>query len=336
MKKLNIAVAGATGNVGRKIIETLHERELPINELHALASNRSKGKKISFGDEEITIQFLDNFDFSNIDVVFSCLSNDITKSYINKALKKGCIVIDKSSLFRMDEDVPLIIPEVNEHLIATFPKKGIISSPNCVAIPLCLALSPLNNAAGIKRIVASTYQSVSGAGKEHMDELYDQTKASFMGNSPSPVKFEKSISFNLIPKIDSFNENLDTLEEEKICNESKKILGSKLSITATAVRVPVFIGHAISCNVEFNSNITAKEAEEILQEEEGINLLSYESSMNYITPKEVVGEDGVFVCRIREDKSLKNTLNMWITTDNLRKGAATNAVQILESIKTLI
>jgi aspartate-semialdehyde dehydrogenase len=335
MNKINIAIVGATGNVGRKIVEILEEREFPANELYLVASSKSLGKKISFKDSAITVQNLDSFDFSKVNVVFSCVSSSITKKYIDKAISSGCVIIDKSSLFRMDEDVPLIVPEVNEHLISDVPNRKIISSPNCVVIPLAVALSPLDSVYKIKRVIVSTYQSVSGAGKDHMDELFDQTKSCFMPNTLPSKKFERQIAFNIIPKIDSFSESGDTLEEEKICQELKKIIGSHIQVTATCVRVPVFVGHSISCNVEFENDVTAFEAEEILSEAEGVNLISTDGDMKYITPKEIAGEDMVFVSRVRKDKSNPNSLNMWIVSDNLRKGAATNAVQILESLRLI-
>ncbi len=332
-KKLNIAVVGATGNVGLKILSVLKERNFPINEVHALASRNSLGKKVSFGEDDvITVKVLEDFDFKNIDIVFSCVDSEIIKTYAEKATKAGAVIIDKSSLFRLEADVPLIVPEVNMHLISDVPKGRIISSPNCCVTPLVTALSPLHNAAKIKRIIVSTYQSVSGAGKEYMDELYNQTKSTFLASKLRESKFERQIAFNIIPKIDEFNSDGDTLEEEKLCNETRKILGENIRISATCVRVPVFIGHALSVNVEFENEMSAVEAEEILAESEGIVLLERDSSMQYITPAECAGEDGVYVSRVRDDKSIPNSLNLWIVCDNLRKGAATNAVQIAEAM----
>lgn len=336
-KNINVAVVGATGNVGRKIISVLAERNFPINKLYALASERSNGKKISFGDNDIlTIESLNNFDFSKVDIVFSAVSSEVTKSYISRAIEKGAIIIDKSSLYRMDEEVPLIVPEVNEHLITSIPSKKIVASPNCCVIPLVTALSPLNNASKIKRIVISTYQSVSGAGKDYMDELFNQTKSSFMPDKASPNKFERQIAFNIIPKIDKFLPDGNTGEEDKIVKETQKILGQDIGVSVTSVRVPVFIGHSLSVNVEFESDISPEEAEEILSESEGIALISMSGNTKYVTPVEIAGEDLVYVSRIRKDNSKQNSLNLWITGDNLRKGAATNAVQIGETLVRVI
>jgi aspartate-semialdehyde dehydrogenase len=333
-KKFNIAVVGATGNVGRKVISILAEREFPVDNLYALASNASKGKKISFGEDAVlTVESLDNFDFKKANIVFSCVSSDIVKTFYKKAIAAGCSIIDKSSLFRMDEDVPLIVPEVNEHLLINNANNNrIVASPNCCVIPLVTVLSPLHSAAKIKRIVVSTYQSVSGAGKEFMDELYNQTKSSFMPDKSAPAKFEKQIAFNIIPKIDKFLEDGSTGEEQKIIEETKKILGANIGVSATCVRVPVFIGHSLSVNVEFEGKLSQSEAIEILEESEGIAVVSDDSELKYITPVEAAGEDLVYVSRIREDKSRPNCLNLWIVSDNLRKGAATNAVQIAELI----
>lgn len=336
-KNFNIAIVGATGNVGCKILEILKDREFPINKAHALASRSSVGKKISFGEDDvISVEALEGFNFNNIDIVFSCVESNIVKTYAKSAIDKGCVIIDKSSLFRQDADVPLIVPEVNSHLLSNIPAKRIIASPNCCVIPLVTALSPLHNASKIKRIVVSTYQSVSGAGKEYMDDLYNQTKSVFLFHEPMKSKFERQIAFNIIPKIDSFNSDGDTLEEEKICLETKKILGSDVEITATSVRVPVFIGHSLSVNVEFEKHISPEEAEEILSEAEGVVVLERSGEMKFITPTEIAGEDSVYVSRIRSDQSRPHSLNLWITADNLRKGAATNAVQIAECLKSLL
>lgn len=334
MKKINIAIAGSTGTTGRKVIEILEEREISIDNIYALASSKSSGKKISFNDSEITVSNIDHFDFSKVDVVFSCMPSSLTKKYSDKMISGGAILIDKSSYYRMREDVPLIVPEVNEDKIIDLPKSKIISSPNCVAIPLSLTLSPLINAAKIKRVILSTYQSVSGAGKEGMDELYNQTKTSFMPNLMSESKkFERQIAFNLIPKIDDFDDNGDTFEETKIIEETQKILNQKIPISVTSVRVPIFIGHSMSVNIEFESEMDANLVEEILQESEGINLISTKGDSKYLTPKEIQGDDMVYVSRVRLDKSRPNSINLWICSDNTRKGAATNAVQILESIR---
>ncbi len=336
-KKINIAIVGATGNVGRKILEILKERSFPYGKVYALASRSSLGKKVSFGEDAVlSVEALENFDFSKTNLVFSCVSSSVTQSYYKNAIDAGAIIIDKSSLFRQDNEVPLIVPEVNSHLISEIPESKIISSPNCCVIPLVVALSPLHSAAKIKRIIISTYQSVSGAGKEYMDDLYNQTKSTFLFHEPVEGKFERKIAFNIIPKIDEFNSNGDSLEEEKICSETKKILGKEIEISATSVRVPVFIGHSLSVNIEFENPLDAKEAEEILAEAEGVVVLEQLGDMKYITPSEVVGDDNVYVSRIRNDHSRPHSLNLWIVSDNLRKGAATNAVQIAESIVNIL
>lgn len=336
-KKINIAVVGATGVVGKDILSLIASRNVPINNVYALASDRSNNKKISFGEDKIlTVQNLRDFDFSKADVIISATSSEVTESYSSKALRDCKILIDKSSLFRIRDDVPLVIPEVNGHLIDQLPKSKIIASPNCCVIPLMMVLAPLNLASRIKRVVISTYQSVSGAGKAAMDELYNQTKNSFMYSEKRNDIFEKQISFNVIPKIDQFNEVGETGEEEKIRNESQKILKSQALITATCVRVPVFIGHSLSVNVEFETSLTAAEASEILQEAEGIRVIDKHSKQSYMTPAEVVGEDEVYVSRIRQDPSCVNGLNFWIVSDNLKKGAALNALHILEKIIHLL
>ncbi|MBP7189887.1 MAG: aspartate-semialdehyde dehydrogenase [Rickettsiaceae bacterium] len=333
MKKYNIAVVGATGNVGRETINILAERNFPVENLYALASSESLGKKISFGENKtLTVDSLDNFDFSNIDIVFSSAGSHISRKFVPDAVKSGAVVIDKTSLFRMDENVPLIVPEVNGHLIRKYKESGIIANPNCVAIPMCVALKPLDNAARIKRIVASTYQSTSGAGRSAMDELHDQTKSKFLLQQLQNDFFEKQIAFNLIPKIGDFEEDGYTDEEVKIACEIGKILGEHALTTVTSVRVPIFTGHSISMNVEFEKEITAEEAGEILFEADGVRMILQNSDTSYITPVEIVGEDEVFVMRLREDKTKPNTLNMWVTCDNLRKGAALNAVQIAEEL----
>lgn len=332
-KKFNVAIIGATGNTGRKILSILDERDFPVGTVHALASRSSKGKQVSFGESKIlTIGALDEFDFKNVDIVFSCVDAKILASFYEKATSQGAIIIDKSSMFRLDDDVPLVVPEVNEHLLFELPKRRIISSPNCCVIPLVTALAPLNAAAKIKRIIISTYQSVSGAGKEYMDELYNQTKSTYMADSVASAKFERQIAFNIIPKIDNFSDLGDTGEETKIILETQKILGKHIGVSVTCVRVPVFIGHSLSVNVEFEQGISPQEAEELLSEAESIAVFAQDGESKYITPVEVVGEDMVYVSRIRRDDSRANSLNLWVVADNLRKGAATNAVQIAEAI----
>ncbi|NDB82818.1 MAG: aspartate-semialdehyde dehydrogenase [Alphaproteobacteria bacterium] len=331
MKKYNVAVVGATGSVGRKLLSILAERNFPISCVYGVASRSSVGKKVSFGEGGvISIESIENFDFSKVDIVFSCTNEHVVKSYINRALDHGCTIIDKSSAFRMDQDVPLIIPEVNGYLVKSHHK--IISSPNCCVIPLVATLAPLNNVAKIRRIVVSTYQSVSGAGKDAMEELYNQTKSSFMPDRLPPKIFEKQIAFNIIPKIGEILENGYSAEEEKICLETQKILGSHIGITATATRVPVFVGHSMSVNIEFENKLSATEVMEFLEESESLAIASSDRSRSLITPIEVVEEDMIYVSRIREDISCENGISLWISCDNIRKGAALNAVQIAELI----
>ncbi|MES2214450.1 MAG: aspartate-semialdehyde dehydrogenase [Pseudomonadota bacterium] len=331
--KYNIAVVGATGNVGRETLKILAERNFPVDEIHAIASPSSLGKKLSFGEDKIiAVEALGDFDFRGIDIVFSSAGSKISKQFVKRAVEDGAIVIDKTSLYRMENDVPLVVPEVNGAEIAKFKKSKIISNPNCVAIPIATVLKPLDNVATVKRVVASTYQSTSGAGRNGMDELYEQTKSKYSYQNSSVSSFERQIAFNVIPKIDNFEANGSTMEESKIANEVRKILGSHIRITTTCVRVPVFIGHSISLNVEFNNEMSAEKAYEILSGTKGIITLSQNSKAKYTTPLEVVGKDEVFVSRIRVDESQKNTINMWVVVDNLRKGAALNAVQIAEEL----
>lgn len=333
-KKYNLAVVGASGNTGRETLNILAERNFPINRIYAIASRESVGMKISFGeDKTVTAQSLDDFDFSKVDIVFGCAGSAISKQFVPKAVAAGAIVIDKTSLFRMETDVPLVIPEVNGHKVGS---AKIIANPNCVAIPICMALKPLDNAVKIKRVVVSTYQSTSGAGKKGMDELYEQTKGKYLYQDGSSKVFERQIAFNIIPKIGEFEDAGYTDEEVKISREVAKILGDHVSLTATCVRVPVFVGHAISLNVEFDGEMTAQEAYEILIESDGVVVLSQEGDEKYVTPVEIVGENAVFISRIRNDNTLKNAINIWIACDNLRKGAALNAVQIAESLLKIL
>ncbi len=333
MKKYNIAVVGATGNVGRKVLSILSERKFPISEIYGVASRSSLGKKVSFGDAELRAHSLEQFDFKKVDFVFSCTNENVLRGYVDQAIDAGCRIIDKSSLFRLDEDVPLIVPEVNEHLLA--PDNKIISSPNCCVIPLVTALSPLNNAAKIKRVVVSTYQSVSGAGKDGMQELYNQTKSSFMPDKTPPKIFERQIAFNVIPKIGDILDNGYSSEEEKICLETRKILGNNIAISAMCVRVPVFVGHSLSVHVEFENEINHQEAIELLEESESIEVGAYNAPQSFVTPVETVENDMIYVSRVRKDISCKNSLSLWIACDNIRKGAALNAVQIAEKIISL-
>jgi aspartate-semialdehyde dehydrogenase len=332
MKKYNIAVVGATGNVGREILNILAEREFPVDNLYALASRDSIGKEVSFGEKILKVSALDTFDFKKVHIVLSSAGSGVSEVFAPKATATGAIVIDNTSFFRMQKDIPLIVPEVNPHSIKDYKQKNIIANPNCCVIPLVTALKPLDNAAKIKRIVVSTYQSVSGAGKEAMDELYGQTKNMFLYNDIIPKAFGRQIAFNVIPQIGDFEEDNYTDEERKIVEETRKILGEHVKVTATCIRVPVFVGHSESVNVEFEKPLSANEAYEILSEADGVKILLPEQQLNFITPVEVVGEDDVYVSRIREDYSQKNTLNLWLVSDNVRKGAALNAIQIAEML----
>ncbi|GAA5252785.1 aspartate-semialdehyde dehydrogenase [Candidatus Rickettsia kedanie] len=332
IKKYNIAVIGATGNVGRETLNILAERNCPINKIHAIASDNSIGREISYGAKILQISSLTNLNFDDIDIAFFCAGSEVSKEFIPKATASNCVVIDKSSLFRIDDQVPLIVPEVNLSTLKDFTAKNIIANPNCIAIPLAVALKPLDNEIKIKRVVISTYQSVSGAGKAGMDELYEQTKSKYVFGENDPKKFPKQIAFNLFPHIGDLNKDGCTSEEAKIAFELNKIMGNHFKASVTSVRVPVFIGHAISVNIEFNNKMDANIAEEILQEADGIVTISNNNDLAYISPVEVVGEDAVYVSRIRNDVSKPNTINLWITCDNLRKGAALNSVQIAEEL----
>ena len=333
-----IAVIGATGRVGYEVLKVLAEfqdREgITIDSLDALASKKSAGKKVSFGDKELTVLCLDDYYFTKADVAIFCANSHISEKYAPIATKAGCIVIDNTSHFRMKEGVPLIIPEVNKEKIKEYKNHNIISNPNCTTIQMLLALHPLHKHAGIKRIVASTYQSTSGAGKAAMDELYNQTKKIFMNENPKPEIFPKQIAFNCIPQIGEFMEDGSTKEEWKIQEETKKILDEDqdIKVTATCVRVPVLIGHAIAVNVEFHNEMTEDQAREILNEAEnnGVLISDRREDGGYTTPIDVVQEDAVYISRIRKDNTVDYGLNMWIVADNLRKGAALNIVQILK------
>ncbi|MDB2414526.1 aspartate-semialdehyde dehydrogenase [Rickettsiales bacterium] len=328
-----IAVVGATGNVGREMLSILAERNFPVREVVALASERSKGKEVSFGDEDILkTQVLDNYDFSDTDIALFSPGGAISAKYAPIAAKAGCIVIDNTSHFRMDDDVPLIVPEVNPEAIAGYTKRNIIANPNCSTIQMLVALKPLHDVAKIKRIVVSTYQSVSGGGKSAMDELFNQTKAIFENKKIPPQNFTRQISFNVIPQIDVFLDDGSTKEETKMVNETKKILDPSIEVSATCVRVPVFTGHAESVNIEFESEISVEEARDILRDAPGVSVIDNPASGDYITPVECAREDDVFVSRIRKDPTVEFGLNMWVVSDNLRKGAALNTVQIAEEL----
>ncbi|GAA4124384.1 aspartate-semialdehyde dehydrogenase [Aminobacter aganoensis] len=325
-----VAVVGATGNVGREMLNILEERGFPVDEVVALASRRSLGTEVSFGDKTLKAKVLDTYDFSDTDICLMSAGGNISKEWSPRIGKQGCVVIDNSSAFRYDQDVPLIVPEVNPDAIAGFSKKNIIANPNCSTAQLVVALKPLHDAATIKRVVVATYQSVSGAGKEGMDELFTQTRAVFVADPVEAKKFTKRIAFNVIPHIDVFMEDGYTKEEWKVMAETKKMLDPKIKLTATAVRVPVFIGHSEAVNIEFEKPITADEARDILREAPGCLVIDKREDGGYATPLDSAGEDATYISRIREDSTVDNGLSMWIVSDNLRKGAALNTVQIAE------
>src|SRR5579883_1591345 len=325
-----VAVVGATGNVGREMLDILAERQFPADEIVALASQRSIGTDVSYGDRTLKCRALENYDFSDADLCLMSAGGAVSKDYSPKIARRGCVVIDNSSAWRYDSDVPLIVPEVNADAIASFSKKNIIANPNCSTAQLVVALKPLHDRATIKRVVVATYQSVSGAGKEAMDELFAQTRAVFTSDPVTTKKFPKRIAFNVIPQIDVFMEDGFTKEEWKMMAETKKILDPKIRLVATCVRVPVFIGHAEAVNVEFEQPLAEEEAREILREAPGVLVIDKRESGGYVTPHEAAGEDATYVSRIREDATVENGLSFWCVADNLRKGAALNAVQIAE------
>jgi aspartate-semialdehyde dehydrogenase len=325
-----VAVVGATGNVGREMLDILVERDFPADEVVAIASRRSQGTECSFGDKTLKVKALDHYDFSDIDICLMSAGGAVSKEWSPKIAAAGAVVIDNSSAWRMDPDVPLIVPEVNADAIKGFVKKNIIANPNCSTAQLVVALKPLHDAAKIKRVVVATYQSVSGAGKEAMDELFSQTKAIFTVNEVEGKKFPKRIAFNVIPQIDVFMDDGYTKEEWKMMMETKKILDPKIKLTATCVRVPVFVGHSEAVNIEFENPISADEAREILRKAPGCLVIDKREPGGYVTPYECVGEDATYISRIREDGTVENGLEMWVVSDNLRKGAALNAVQIAE------
>jgi aspartate-semialdehyde dehydrogenase len=327
-----VAVIGATGNVGREMLNILAEREFPADEVFAVASRRSMGVEVSFGDQRLKCRDLEQFDFRGIDFALMSAGSAVSKEWAPRIGAAGCVVIDNSSCWRYDPDVPLIVPEVNADAVAGFTKKNIIANPNCSTAQLVVVLKPLHDRAKIKRVVVATYQSVSGAGKEAMDELWDQTKGIFAANPPEPKKFTKQIAFNIIPHIDVFLDDGSTKEEWKMSAETKKILDPKIKVTATCVRVPVFVGHSEAVNVEFEEPITAEEAHNLLREAPGVLVVDKREPGGYATPVECVGDYATFVSRIREDQTLDNALSFWVVSDNLRKGAALNTVQIAETI----
>jgi aspartate-semialdehyde dehydrogenase len=327
-----IVVAGATGNVGREVVNILAEREFPADEIAVLASSRSQGVEIEYGDTDrmLKIQNIENFDWAGWDMAIFAIGSEATKKYAPIAAAAGCVVIDNSSLHRMDPDIPLIVPEVNPDAIDGYKAKNIIANPNCSTAQLVVALKPLHDYAKITRVVVSTYQSVSGAGKEGMDELFEQSRNIFVGDSAEPKKFTKQIAFNVIPHIDSFLDDGYTKEEWKMMVEVKKILDPKIKLSATCVRVPVFVGHSEAVNIEYEREMSAAKAQSILREAPGIMLVDKRENGGYATPIEAAGDDATYVSRVREDPTVDNGLAFWCVSDNLRKGAALNAVQIAE------
>jgi aspartate-semialdehyde dehydrogenase len=332
-----VVVVGATGNVGREMLNILAERQFPLDDIAAVASSRSVGDKVEFGEtgREIKVQNLEHFDFTGWDIALFAAGSGPTKIYAPKAASQGCVVIDNSSLYRMDHDVPLIVPEVNPEAIDGYKKRMIIANPNCSTAQMVVALKPLHDAAIIKRVVVSTYQSVSGAGKDGMDELFTQSRAIFVGDEPVNEKFTKRIAFNVIPHIDSFlgpDSGMDgyTKEEWKMTVETRKILDPDIEVTATCVRVPVFVGHSEAINVEFEMPLSVAKAQSLLREAPGIMLVDKREDGGYVTPIECVGDYATFVSRVRKDPTVEHGLALWCVSDNLRKGAALNAVQIAE------
>ena len=325
-----IAVVGATGNVGREMLNILEERGFPADEVVALASRRSQGTEVSYGDKTLKVRDLAQYDFSDTDICLMSAGGNVSKEWSPKIGKQGCVVIDNSSAWRYDAEVPLIVPEVNPDAVDGFAKKNIIANPNCSTAQLVVALKPLHDKAKIRRVVVSTYQSVSGAGKEGMDELFTQTRAVFVADPVEAKKFTKRIAFNVIPHIDVFMEDGSTKEEWKVMAETKKMLDPKIKVTCTAVRVPVFIGHSEAVNIEFENPITADEARDILREAPGCLVIDKREDGGYVTPLDSAGEDATYISRIREDQTVDNGLNIWVVSDNLRKGAALNTIQIAE------
>ncbi|NNK77367.1 MAG: aspartate-semialdehyde dehydrogenase [Litoreibacter sp.] len=329
----NIVVVGATGNVGREMLNILHERQFAVDKIEALASRRSLGTEVSFGDTTLKTKDLATFDFSGWDIALFAVGSAATKEYAPKAAAAGCVVIDNSSLYRYDPDVPLIVPEVNADAITGYSKKNIIANPNCSTAQMVVALKPLHDRARIKRVVVSTYQSVSGAGKEGIDELWDQTKSIYNPTDDQPAtKFTKQIAFNVIPHIDVFMDSGETKEEWKMVAETKKIVDPAIKVTATCVRVPVFVGHSEAVNIEFEDFLDEDEARDILREAPGVMVIDKREDGGYVTPVECVGDFATFISRIRQDSTIENGINLWCVSDNLRKGAALNAVQIAETL----
>ncbi len=329
----NVVVAGATGNVGREMLNILAERQFPVDNIAALASRRSLGTEVSFGDATLKTQDIEQFDFTGWDIALFAIGSEATRTYAPVAARSGCVVIDNSSLYRYDPDIPLIVPEVNADAITGYAKRNIIANPNCSTAQMVVALKPLHDRARIKRVVVSTYQSVSGSGKEAIDELWDQTKGMYVpGQEVAPKVYPKQIAFNVIPHIDVFLEDGQTKEEWKMVAETKKIVDPKIRVTATCVRVPVFVGHSEAINIEFEEFLDEDEARDILREAPGIMVIDKREAGGYATPVECVGDYATFISRIRQDSTVENGLNLWCVSDNLRKGAALNAVQIAETL----
>ena len=328
-----VAVVGATGAVGREMLTTLAERGFPADEVVALASERSAGARVSFGDDgELKVHDLAGFDFSGIDIVLSSPGAKVSAEHTPRAAAAGAVVIDNTSHFRMDPDVPLVVPEVNPEAIAGYSRRNIIANPNCSTIQMVMAMNPLHALARIRRVVVATYQSASGGGKDAMDELFNQTRGIYVNEPVHPERFTKQIAFNVIPHIDQFLDDGSTKEEWKMVVETKKVLDPAIKVHATCVRVPVFVGHAEAINMEFENPIDVEEARAALRNQPGLTVVDHRADEGYVTPTEVVGEDPVFVSRIRSDPTVENGLSMWVVADNLRKGAALNAVQIAERL----
>ena len=335
-KNIKIAVVGATGNVGRTFLQILAEQGYPAENIAAVASNRSANRPVSYGENDIiTVQSLEKFDFTGYDYALFSPGGAISAEYAPKAAAQGCVVIDNTSHFRMDKDIPLVIPEVNSGALKDYANRNIVANPNCSTIQMLMALKPLHDAAQIKRVVISTYQSVSGAGQEAMDELTQQTKGLFTGLSVPPTCFSKPIAFNVIPQIDVFMEDDSTKEEWKMVVETQKILDPSIQVTATCVRVPVYIGHSLSLNVEFEQELSVDKARQLLRQFKGITVMDNPDDLSYATPLDGAGEDDVLISRIRKDLTVPHGLNMWVVADNVRKGAALNAIQIMEALTAI-
>ena len=328
----NIAIVGATGNVGREMLSILSEKKYDASKIFPVASKKSEGIEIEYGDQQLIVESIEKFDSSKVQIALFSAGANTSKEWAPKFADKGCIVIDNSSYFRMDNDIPLIVPEVNSDEIKQYKKRNIIANPNCSTIQLVMALKPLHEISKIKKVIVSTYQSVSGAGKDGMDELFEQTKDMFSEEIKDNVKFTKPIAFNVIPHIDKFMEDGYTKEELKMRQETNKILDKNINFSATCVRVPVFIGHSEAVHVEFSEKVTVEEARKALKNASGCTLLDQREDGGYVTPKECAGNDDTYVSRIRKDTSTKNSLSMWVVSDNLRKGAALNTIQIAEKL----